>query len=177
VATQCISQLPKYSVIRSLANKTPQIIHLIFVKNRFRFLYFKAFFFEVFVPFPLLLVPFRLFLLGYYSSLDYETHYVSFFPLNNKFRLNSSTKSLFKSIFGLNKGFDYLEYDLETPIIRVQDGQPKRIMYENTNFSIRNQTLSKSEIKTIRDSLATLLQFKGLSQLEQLEEILLRLDK
>jgi predicted DNA-binding transcriptional regulator YafY len=76
-----------------------------------------------------------------------------------------------------HKDLNYLEYDLEAPIIRVQDGQSKRIIYEDTSFSIRNQTLSKSEIKTIRDSLATLLQFKGLSQLEELEEILPRLDK
>jgi predicted DNA-binding transcriptional regulator YafY len=76
-----------------------------------------------------------------------------------------------------HKDLNYMEIDLGAPIEREQNGQTKRIKYEDTSFSIRNQTLSKSEIKTIRDSLATLLQFKGLSQLEELEEILPRLDK
>src|SRR5690606_34467989 len=62
-------------------------------------------------------------------------------------------------------------------IIREQDGQSKRIRYEDQNFSIKNQTLDLATIRDIRDSLATLLQFKGLHQLEDLEEILPRLDK
>ncbi|MGW8124101.1 helix-turn-helix transcriptional regulator [Roseivirga echinicomitans] len=76
-----------------------------------------------------------------------------------------------------HKDLNYIEYDLGAPIIRTQDGQSKRISYEDTAFSIRNQTLNKSEIKTIRDSLATLLQFKGLHQLAELEELLPKLDK
>lgn len=94
--------------------------------------------------------------------------------LNEKL-IEKDIKSIGRTQF--HKDLNYIEYDLGAPIIRVQDGQSKRIMYEDANFSIRNQTLSKSEIKTIRDSLATLLQFKGLSQLEELEEILPRLDK
>ena len=76
-----------------------------------------------------------------------------------------------------HKDLNYLEYDLGAPIIRTQDGQSKQISYEDTSFSIRNQQLSKVEIKTIRDSLATLLQFKGLNQLTELEELLPKLDK
>lgn len=76
-----------------------------------------------------------------------------------------------------HKDIDYLEYDLGAPIQKVREGQSKRIYYEDPNFSIRNQTLNVEEIKSIRDSLATLLQFKGLSQLEELEELLPRLDK
>jgi predicted DNA-binding transcriptional regulator YafY len=76
-----------------------------------------------------------------------------------------------------HKDLNYIEYDLGAPIIRTQDGQSKRISYEDTSFSIRNQILSKTEIKTIRDSLAMLLQFKGLNQLAELEELLPKLDK
>lgn len=32
---------------------------------------------------------------------------------------------------------NYMEYDLGAPIIRQQDGQSKRIFYEDPNFSIR----------------------------------------
>jgi predicted DNA-binding transcriptional regulator YafY len=75
------------------------------------------------------------------------------------------------------KDLDYLEYDLGAPIIREQDGQSKRIRYVDPIFSIKNQTLDISIVRDIRDSLVTLLQFKGLHQLEELEEILPRLDK
>jgi predicted DNA-binding transcriptional regulator YafY len=72
---------------------------------------------------------------------------------------------------------NYLEYDLGAPIIREQDGQSKRIRYEDPTFSIKNQKLNIDIVRDIRDSIATLLQFKGLHQLEELEEILPRLDK
>jgi predicted DNA-binding transcriptional regulator YafY len=76
-----------------------------------------------------------------------------------------------------HKDLNYLEYDLGAPIEREQNGQSKRIFYSDSNYSIKNQNIDIKEIKAIRDSLATLLQFKGLSQLEELEEILPRLDK
>lgn len=76
-----------------------------------------------------------------------------------------------------HKDLNFLEYDLGAPIEREKSGQSKRIFYNDPNFSIRNQTIDKKEIKAIRDSLATLLQFKGLSQLEELEELLPKLDK
>ena len=72
---------------------------------------------------------------------------------------------------------NYMETDLGAPIARQQDGQSKRIFYEDSGYSIRQQTLNQEELRNIRDSLATLLQFKGLSQLEELEELLPRLDK
>lgn len=76
-----------------------------------------------------------------------------------------------------HKDLNYLEFDLGAPIIREQEGQSKRIRYDDPNFSIKNQALDISLVKDIRDSLSTLLQFKGLHQLEELEEILPRLDK
>lgn len=76
-----------------------------------------------------------------------------------------------------HKDLNYLEYDLGAPIIREQESQSKRILYEDPNFSIRNQTIDISIVQDIRDSLATLLQFKGLHNLEELEEILPKLDK
>lgn len=76
-----------------------------------------------------------------------------------------------------HKDLNYLEYDLGAPIIREQDGQSKTIRYEDPNFSIRNQTLDKGLLMDIRNSLATLLQFKGLHNLEELEELLPKLEK
>lgn len=76
-----------------------------------------------------------------------------------------------------HKDLNYLEYDLGAPIIREQEGQSKRIHYEDSSFSIRNQTLDKRLLLDIRNSLATLLQFKGLHNLEELEEILPKLEK
>jgi len=76
-----------------------------------------------------------------------------------------------------HKDLNYLEFDLGAPIIRQQDGQSKIILYENPNFSIKNQTLDIDLVRDIRDRIATLLQFKGLHQLEELEEILPKLDK
>lgn len=75
------------------------------------------------------------------------------------------------------KDLNYLEYDLGAPIIREQEGQSKRIRYEDSSYSIRNQTLDKDLLMDIRNSLATLLQFKGLHNLEELEEILPKLEK
>lgn len=76
-----------------------------------------------------------------------------------------------------HKDLNYLEYDLGAPIEREQNGQSKRIFYSDPKFSIKNQTIDKVEIKAIRDSLATLLQFKGLSQFQELEELLPKIDK
>jgi predicted DNA-binding transcriptional regulator YafY len=76
-----------------------------------------------------------------------------------------------------HKDLNYLEFDLGAPIIREQDGQSKRIRYEDPNFSIRNQTLDRGLLMDIRNSLATLLQFKGLHNLEELEELLPKLEK
>ncbi|MDG1276917.1 MAG: WYL domain-containing protein [Algoriphagus sp.] len=76
-----------------------------------------------------------------------------------------------------HKDLNYLEFDLGAPIIREQEGQSKRIRYDDPNFSIKNQALDISLVKDIRDSLSTLLQFKGLHQLEELEELLPKLDK
>ena len=76
-----------------------------------------------------------------------------------------------------HKDLNYLEYDLGAPIIRERDGQSKKIRYEDPQFSIKNQTLDVATIRDIRDSLATLLQFKGLHCLEELEELLPKLDK
>lgn len=75
-----------------------------------------------------------------------------------------------------HKDLDFLEYDLGAPIIREQDGQSKRIRYEDPSFSIRNQTLDKGLLMDIRNGLATLLQFKGLRNLEELEELLPKLE-
>lgn len=75
------------------------------------------------------------------------------------------------------KDLNYLEYDLGAPIIREQEGQSKRIRYEDSSYSIRNQTLDKDLLMDIRNSLATLLQFKGLHNLEELEELLPKLEK
>lgn len=71
----------------------------------------------------------------------------------------------------------FMEIDLGAPIKREQQGQSKHIFYEDTHFSIKNTTLDIEEIRAIRDSLATLLQFKGLSQMVDLEELLPKLDK
>lgn len=76
-----------------------------------------------------------------------------------------------------HKDLNYLEYDLGAPIIREQEGKSKRIRYEDPNFSIRNQTLDRKLLLDIRNSLATLLQFKGLHNLEELEELLPKLEK
>lgn len=76
-----------------------------------------------------------------------------------------------------HKDLNYLEYDLGAPIIREQDGKSKRIRYEDSSFSIRNQTLDKGLLMEIRNSLATILQFKGLHNLEEFEEILPKLEK
>ena len=76
-----------------------------------------------------------------------------------------------------HKDLNYLEYDLGAPIIREQDGKSKRIRYKDSSFSIRNQTLDKGLLMEIRNSLATILQFKGLHNLEELEEILPKLEK
>lgn len=76
-----------------------------------------------------------------------------------------------------HKDLNYMEFDLGAPIERQQDGQTKRIFYSDPTFSIKNQAIDKEEIKAIRDSLATLLQFKGLSQFHELEELLPKIDK
>ena len=75
------------------------------------------------------------------------------------------------------KDLNYLEYDLGAPIIREQDGKSKRIRYEDSSFSIRNQSIDKGLLMNIRNSIATLLHFKGLHNLEELEEILPKLEK
>jgi len=72
---------------------------------------------------------------------------------------------------------NYLEYDLGAPIVRESFGKSKIIKYSDRNFSIRNQKIDKALVQNLRDSLFTLLQFKGLNQLEELEELLPKLDK
>jgi predicted DNA-binding transcriptional regulator YafY len=94
--------------------------------------------------------------------------------LNEKL-LEKNLSSISRTQF--HKDLNYLEFDLGAPIIREQDGQSKRIRYEDSTFSIRNQTLDKSLLMDIRNSLETLLQFKGLHNLEELEELLPKLEK
>lgn len=76
-----------------------------------------------------------------------------------------------------NQDLYYMEVDLGAPITKVRNGKSKRITYEDPSFSIKQQHLSSELVQSIRDSLALLLQFKGLGEWQELKELIPRLDK
>ena len=61
------------------------------------------------------------------------------------------------------------------PIERIRDGKKVYYRYADRGFSIKNQVLNETEINHLKETLLILNRFKGLPQLNWLEEFLVRI--
>lgn len=62
------------------------------------------------------------------------------------------------------------------PIESFKDGKKAFYRYEDLSFSINNQPLNEQEAQQLKESLLTLSRFKGMPQLEWIEEMITRLE-
>jgi predicted DNA-binding transcriptional regulator YafY len=77
----------------------------------------------------------------------------------------------------LNYDIAFMESEsgYKIPLQRIREGKRVYYRYSDLNFSIDNQPLNETEILELQESLRLLSRFKGLPQLEGLEDIIMRL--
>lgn len=61
-------------------------------------------------------------------------------------------------------------------LLRIREGRKMYYRYEDLNFSIKNTPLSEKEALLLKEALTTLSHFKGMPQLEWIDEMITRLE-